>query len=56
MAGSQDRNGRANGDVRKDAAGEDADQQSEAPAAVPEDKPRRPRLFGYDPDHWPEPG
>jgi hypothetical protein len=58
MAESQDRHDSSNGDAKKNTAGEakEVEQQAEAPAAAPEDKPRRPRLYGYDPDHWPELG
>lgn len=59
MADDPDKRGRANRDRKKNApddAGEaeDAEQQAAAPAAAPDGEPRRPRLYGYDPDYWPE--
>jgi hypothetical protein len=59
MADSPDRRSTAEGDRTEDppaeaAEGKDAKQQEETPAAVPQETPRRPRLYGYDPDQWPD--
>ncbi|WP_181037610.1 hypothetical protein [Arthrobacter sp. ZGTC412] len=56
MADSPDRRGSANGDPKKSGTGGtgDAEQQADAPAAAPDKEPRRPRLYGYDPDQWPK--
>jgi hypothetical protein len=59
MADGPDKRGRTKRDRKKsgpDDAGEaeDAEQQADAPAAAPDVEPRSPRLYGYDPDSWPE--
>ena len=59
MADSPDRRGNANGDAMKNGSGDaadadDAELQADAPAAAPKEEFRRPRLYGYDPDQWPE--
>ena len=56
MADSADSRGSANGDAKKSGTGdaEDAEQQADVPDAVPDEAPRRPRLYGFDPDQWPE--
>jgi hypothetical protein len=59
VADSPDKRGSAKRDRKKsgpdDAVdAEDAEQQADVPAAAPEVELRRPRLYGYDPDHWPE--
>jgi hypothetical protein len=61
MADSPGERGSANDDAKQngtDDAGdaEDAEQQADTPAAAPDEEPRRPRLYGYDPDLWPELG
>jgi hypothetical protein len=59
MPDGPDKRGSAKKDRKKsgpDDAGDadDAVQQPEATAAAPDAEPRRPRLYGYDPDYWPE--
>jgi len=59
MADGPDKRSRAKRDRKKsdpdDAIdAEDAEQQGDAPAAAPDVEPRLPRLYGYDPDYWPE--
>jgi hypothetical protein len=61
MADGPDRRGSANGDAKQDGTddsggAEDAEQQADTPAAAPDEEPRRLRLYGYDPDLWPELG
>ncbi|WP_307095237.1 hypothetical protein [Arthrobacter sp. V1I9] len=36
------------------ADADDAELQADAPAAASKEEFRRPRLYGYDPDQWPE--
>jgi hypothetical protein len=66
MAASPHRRGTGNDEGRKKGrqsdAGDAEDVQPEESAAAgpeeeaaePEDAPRPPRLYGYDPDQWPE--
>jgi hypothetical protein len=59
VAESPDKRGGAKGDRKKSGTddaidAEEAEQQADAPAPAPDVEPRRPRLYGYDPDHWPE--
>jgi hypothetical protein len=59
MADDPDKRGSAKRDREKsgpDDAGdaEDGEQQADAPAAAPDVEHRLPRLYGYDPDFWPE--
>jgi hypothetical protein len=58
MAESPDRRGTAEGDGTESspseaAENEDARQQQDTRGVVPEAR-RRPRLYGYDPDQWPD--
>lgn len=59
MADGPDKRGRAKRDRKKSdpddgVDAEDAEQQADDPAAAPDVEPRRPRLYGYEPDYWPE--
>ena len=59
MADGPDKRGRAKRDRKTsgpddEGDAEDAEQQADAPAASPDGESRRPRLYGYDPDYWPE--
>ncbi|WP_458778687.1 hypothetical protein [Arthrobacter sp. D3-16] len=59
MPDGPDKRGSAKRDLTKgrpdDVGGaEDAEQQAEVSLAAPGAEPRRPRLYGYDPDYWPE--
>ena len=60
MADSPHRRGTGKDESRKKRGPDEAeDVQQEEPgpeeAADPEEAPRPPRLYGYDPDQWPEP-